>query len=241
MAKILRQAADNISSDVSSLALESAIDTRRWPEVMVKLKELIGCQTALIVFYDFRQKSGSIRYADGISPRFQENYPGFASLDQWLSCEVTVCELGSPRIGKEPVSNRFYHDWLSPQKLYYGMHATLAKKGEVGIVCMLLRSKHAGPFENSEEATFCRVLPDLMRTWKIHERVTAILVTDYTYPTDHHNEMNCALCMALGNVVHHGDMYVCTKCLGMRRRKGAAVSSETSLKWAAAANLFDSI
>ena len=55
-----------------------------------------------------------------------------------------------------------------------GMHATLAKKGEVGIVCMLLRSKRAGPFENSEEATFCRILPDLIRAWEIHEQLTAV-------------------------------------------------------------------
>ena len=51
-------------------------------------------------------------------------------------------------------------------------------------------------------------------------RVTAILDTDYTYPTDHHGEMNCALCMALGSIVHHGDMYVCTKCLDMSNEIG---------------------
>ena len=86
--------------------------------------------------------------------------------------------------------------------------------------CMLLRTKRAGSFKDSDEESFCRVLPDLMRTWEIHECVTAVLDTDYTYPTDHHNELNCALYMALGSVVHHGDIYVCTKCHGMSDETG---------------------
>ena len=105
---------------------------------------------------------------------FQESYAEVAAFDPWLGFEAATCELGSPCIGEEPVLNRFYLDWLRPQNIYYGMHATLAKKGEVGIVCMLLRTKRAGPFKDSEEATFCRVLPDLIRAWEIHEGVTAI-------------------------------------------------------------------
>ena len=54
----------------------------------------------------------------------------------------------------------------------------------------------------------------------INMSVSDILDTDYSYPTDHHNEMNCALCMALGRVVDQGDMYVCTKCLGMGNEIG---------------------
>ena len=42
-----------------------------------------------------------------------------------------------------------------------------------------------------------------------------ILDTDLIYPTDHQVQMNCALCMILGSVVHHGDMYVCTERFGM--------------------------
>ncbi len=57
------QAADDASFDVISLAFEAVIDAGQWPEVMVGLKELINCQTALIVCYDFQQISGSIRYA----------------------------------------------------------------------------------------------------------------------------------------------------------------------------------
>ncbi len=49
----------------------------------------------------------------------------------------------------------------------------------------------------------------------IDKRVSDILDTDYSYPTDRHNEMTCALCMSLGGVVDHGDIYVCTKCLGL--------------------------
>ncbi len=49
----------------------------------------------------------------------------------------------------------------------------------------------------------------------IDKRFSNILDTDYTYPTEYHNEMTCALCMSLDSVVDHGDMYVCTKCLGM--------------------------
>ena len=50
--------------------------------------------------------------------------------------------------------------------------------------------------------------------------VSDILDTDYTYPTDYYNEMNCALCMALGWIVDHGDMYVCPTCLGMGEKIG---------------------
>lgn len=163
------------STDLITLACDAAVDAQRWPEVMARLQALVKSQAAAVVSYDVATKSGCIRYAAGIAPEFQRSYSVVAAHDPWLGSGKRAFEPGAPRIGGEPESkprptrNRFFRDWLKPQKLYHGMYAALSTGGKTGAACVLMRTRAAGPFGGDELAAFEAVLPELRQAWGTHE------------------------------------------------------------------------
>jgi len=168
------------SSDLNVSAYDEGVEAGPWSDVVAGLQASVACQAALVVSYNFRRKSGHIRHAAGISPEFLKGYERIAPLDPWLSREAAPSNLKSPCIGKMSnvgsrlFDNRFHLEWLEPQGLYHCMYVTLANDGEVGEVCLLLRTKDAGFYDADDVAVFDGVLPELRKAWSIHKFVTAL-------------------------------------------------------------------
>lgn len=75
---------------------------------------------------------------------------------------------------RELSRSEYFNDFLLKQSLFYSMSALVNLEPKRAAFVTLLRSKEAGPFEESERDGLSLFLPHLTRAFRLHTRLASL-------------------------------------------------------------------
>lgn len=157
----------------------AADDPALWPAYLEEVSGMLRSKMTVLMYQDTQNLSATVGAAVRIDPdavRLYQDY--YAARNIFLTgaqarlpsgtmmCESDISERAFLR-------SEYFGDYLDPQDVRY--IAGLVVVNEQGVLSILstMRSRAAGPFEDSDFALLRTLCPHLQRAWQLHRRLSA--------------------------------------------------------------------
>lgn len=166
--------------DVIEDVYSAAEDPARWPVVVERIVNLLGCAAGALYVADLARGTASIGVPVNCDPAFMNSYQTYyAARDAW-SIRAEQQKLLRPGVVLvsemilDPADLRkteYYTDWLMPQRFERSANVCISKKATLVANLNLMRARGSSEFDDAE-LRFLRLLtPHLRRATDLHRLV----------------------------------------------------------------------
>jgi DNA-binding CsgD family transcriptional regulator len=219
---------------------DAALDASRWPTVLQDLVRLTHSRTGNLA--EINIATGATRPLAAVDmpiKGFADYEAYYWQKDIWTPKPGTF-EIGVAYSSQRTIADRvllqseFYHDWMKPLRLFYGMGGIPLVEGNRMLLIGLHRPKLQGkPFNDRSVQTLQQLFPHIKRALQMHHRLeqTAIEREALAETTDHLPRGICTF-NARGQLlwVNRTGEEICRQADGLTIQRGiltASVAGET--------------
>lgn len=182
-----RQFDAEVLADLIGLIYEAAVDPARWPAFLDRYAGAMQAEGTGIWLQDLDTDEARFNAPDRsfvanvrFDPDWLASYVAhYAATNVWTANEQKLKEgtaYTSPMLCPERqlLRSEFYHDWLKPQGLRYGIGGAVVRRDNLAVLITSLRSKRASPYTDAD-LRLCRiVMTHLKRASGVHMRLAEV-------------------------------------------------------------------
>lgn len=170
--------AENPMPDLIGSIYDSAIEDGTWENVLGDICAAFDATAGGLSCYDFSRMKGFIRSSINIGDEYCRSYNlELCKKNPWMH-SPSAYRQGAISTGEELfpterlVTTEFYDKFLRPQGFLHRLCGVFAQHGPITEFVVLLRPAEATPFDKSDKGLLGEVLPHLVRSWEIRDRLS---------------------------------------------------------------------
>ena len=159
---------------------EAAEDLTIWPQLLEEVGDCVGGAACGLTVYDADAHRTSVALAARLDPGHIQEYSAYYyRLDLFTNRGRRIERPGHALASHTYVTDgeltrsEYFNDFLKKQSLFYNIAASVAVGENTTAFFTALRSKGAGPFNESEESLLNTLLPHLSRAARLQAKLRA--------------------------------------------------------------------
>ena len=165
------------ATDVVGGIYEAALEPAKWPDVLGRLADEFGAQSAAAFVVDVSIAEVGFIAVSGLDPRLIDDYVEYyAQVDPWneyLGKRASGRPIVSQTVMDDQAFERteFYNDFLRDQNIFHAMGGFVVRSGALAFLCGVQRPRERGAFAAGDLERMKELFPHLERAIRIHRRL----------------------------------------------------------------------